>query len=59
MGMIYAHSSCTIAAVQSVGIDGTDHGFLLQELDPLQVTISMPYDRIPLEELSKKSLQTR
>jgi hypothetical protein len=54
MGSIFAGASVTIAAVDSVDEDGIDRGMLLRRLDPLEVTISLPFDREPLAALSKK-----
>jgi hypothetical protein len=54
MGDIFSGASVTIAAVDSVDKNGTDHGILLRQPDPLAVTIRLPFDRKPLSALSEK-----
>lgn len=54
MGDIFTGACVTIAAVDSVDQNGTDHGMLLRQPDPLAVTIGLPFDRKPLSSLSQK-----
>lgn len=54
MGDIFAAACVTIAAVDSVDENRTDHGMLLRQPDPLEVTIRLPFDRKPLSVLSQK-----
>ncbi|KAF5598582.1 heterokaryon incompatibility protein [Fusarium pseudocircinatum] len=55
MGNIFEQASCTIAAVDSVDDDGTDHGlFLPRDNDPLSVKLTIPYKKEPLGKLSQR-----
>jgi hypothetical protein len=54
MGDIFSGASVTIAAVDSVDKNGTDHGILLRQPNPLAVTIRLPFDRKPLSALSER-----
>jgi hypothetical protein len=54
MGSMFAGASVTIAAVDSVDENGTDHGMLLRRLDPLAVPRSLPSDCKLLSGLSQK-----
>ncbi|KAM0236650.1 hypothetical protein ACHAP5_009286 [Fusarium lateritium] len=59
MGTIFEEAGCTIAAVDSVDDNGIDHGlFLPRDTDPLSVKLTIPYEIVPLGELSQRVFQT-
>jgi len=60
MGDIFESSSCTIAAVDAIDIHGHDHGlFLPRHSDTLAVRLVLPFDKIPLVDLSEKVFKTK
>lgn len=59
MGAIFEEAACTIAAVDSVDDDGTDHGlFLSRDTDPLSIKLTLPYKKVPLSRLSQRVFKT-
>ena len=53
MGDIFETSAFTIAAMDAVDADGTDRGlFLPRSLNRMIVKLVLPFDKVPLAELS-------
>lgn len=60
MGTIFEEAVCTIAAVDALDEDDTDHGlFWPRNRDKLAVKLTLPYDKVPLAALSQEIFKTK